>query len=278
MRASILCAVALVLSACGSSTDVAPTRYNFAIVDGRNQASVAGTAQLAAPITSQLTKDPQGKFATRVFDFFAPAVAYAQGLTLSGTPVANAIVCGRVAPIGEPQVVPLCAFTLADGRAANAVQPGTKAGKYNILFTAQVPATEPVKDSTTVTVAAGPVAANRYYVPGVTLNGLSPFQVDVSTVPSDIYVVDQFNNRVPYRLVATGPAHTVSDSLGALSGRTVVADPGELCSNSCSGTFRPEEWGTVDVITPAGTIATGKLRVSFNNPGWAISLSEFRAP
>ena len=137
MRASILCAVALVLSACGSSTDTVPTRCNFAVIDGRNQASTAGTAQLAKPITSQLAVDPNGKFATGIFNWLAPAVAYAQTLTVSGTPVADAIVCGRETLPGEPKVVPLCAFTLADGKAANSVESGTKAGTYNIVFTAQ---------------------------------------------------------------------------------------------------------------------------------------------
>jgi hypothetical protein len=156
MRASILCAAALVLSACGSSTDTLPTRYNFAVIDGRNQASVAGSAQLAKPITSQLARDPNGQFASGLFNWLAPAVAYAQTLTVAGTPVANAIVCGRETLAGEPKVVPLCAFTLADGKAANSVESGTKAGTYNIVFTAQVPTQAPVKDSTTVTVAAGP--------------------------------------------------------------------------------------------------------------------------
>jgi hypothetical protein len=150
---------AFLLAACGaSSTDIQPTRYNFAVIDGANQASTAGAALLAKPITAQLTRDPQGKFATRVFDFLAPSIAYAQGIVLSGTPVANAIVCGREALPGEPQVVPLCAYTLADGKAANSVQPGTKAGTYNVVFSAQVPTQMPVKDSTTVTVLAGDVA------------------------------------------------------------------------------------------------------------------------
>ena len=157
MKSIALCLSLIALTACGGSTDTKAVRYNFAVIDGANQISAAGDAALEKRVTSQLTRDPQGTFATRVLDFFAPAIAYAQALTLSGTPVSNAIVCGREAIAGEPQIVPLCAFTLADGKAANTVVPGTRAGTYNILFTAQVQSQEPVKDSTTVKVLAGPV-------------------------------------------------------------------------------------------------------------------------
>jgi hypothetical protein len=162
MRTLLLCATVLSITACGgtSSTAVHLTRWNFAVVDGRNQAAAAGSGTLANRITSQLTRDPQGTFASRaldrVGDFVLPALAYAQGISLAGEPVEGAIVCGREAAPGEPQVQPLCAFTLADGKAANTVVPGTKAGTYNIVFTAQVQSEEPVKDSTTVIVQPGP--------------------------------------------------------------------------------------------------------------------------
>ena len=243
--------VALVLAllsiACSSSTDTGPVRYNFAVIGGMNQASVAGASVLATPITSQLTRDPQGKFATRVFDFFAPAVAYAQGLVLSGTPVANAIVCGREATVGEPQVVPLCAFTLADGKAANSVQPGTKAGTFNILFTAQVPSTAPVKDSTTVTVNAGVMASHNF-----------PHGIEFScwTVFPAINVLDQYSNPVPYRFVTTGTlAHAVSNVLGTEGARTFATDRQSLSVNGVV------ESQPVTVETAGGVIATGKLTV-----------------
>src|SRR3954469_10676150 len=137
MRAALSIAI-IALAACGSATDTVPARYNFAVVDGRNQQSVAGATSLAKPITTQLTRDPQGEFASRVLDLFKPAIAYAQTISLAGDPVPDAIVCGRESGQGEPKVVPLCAFTLADGKAANSVQGGTKAGTYTILFTAQV--------------------------------------------------------------------------------------------------------------------------------------------
>jgi hypothetical protein len=187
MKTFLVLGLVALLAACGSSTDNTPTRYNFAVIDGKNQASPAGSATLARPITSQLTRDPQGQFASRVLDFLAPEKAYAQGINLAGTPVADAIVCGRVAPVGEPQVVPLCAFTLADGKAANVVQPGTKAGTYNVVFSAQVPAAEPVVDSTTVIVQAGP-ASLTFRTPG-TLNP-SPYTLPDNTVQ------DQYGNGV----------------------------------------------------------------------------------
>lgn len=156
MRLTLLCLALVGAFACGGSTDVQPARYNFAVVDGLNQSSTAGTASLAKPITSMLTRDPEGKFATRVIDLLLPIKAFAQTLTLSGTPVAGTIVCGRESADGEPKVVPLCAYTLADGKAVNSVTPGTRAGKFNLLFTAQAPSTVPIQDSTAVTVGAGP--------------------------------------------------------------------------------------------------------------------------
>ncbi len=248
MRRSILSIALFALAACGgSATDVGPTRYNFAVVDGRNQTSAAGDATLTNRITSQLTRDPQGKFA--VLDFLLPTKAYAQGISLAGEPVAGAIVCGRVAPIGEPQVVPLCAFTLADGKAANVVQPGTKAGTYNILFTAQVPSQEPVKDSTTVVVEAGPMAGTIF------LRGRS---WGCWTIFPDIGVVDQYGNAVPYRFVTTGPlAHVASGVIGAPDARTLVAD---RLGGQPTGTFRGETQA-VDVEVASGVIASGQLFV-----------------
>lgn len=245
MKTLVLLSSVALLSACGGSTDTKAARYNFAVIDGKNQASAAGTATLARPITSQLTRDPQGQFASRVFDFLAPEKAYAQGISLSGDPVADAIVCGRVAPVDEPQVVPLCAFTLADGKAANVVQPGTKAGTYSVLFTAQVPTQEPVVDSTTVVVQAGPVTVNGYST-GVRIGGESPLVVDNG--PGDALLTDAYRNQVPYRLAPSDFVHAVSDTLGALSSRTLVADK--------------DGQGTVDVVTASGMVATGKITVT----------------
>jgi len=246
MRGKVLGFLLVAAVACGGATDTGPTRYNFAVIDGRNQVSVAGDATLAKPITSQLTRDPQGKFATRVLDFLAPAIAYAQTLTLSGTPVANAIVCGREAKAGEPQVIPLCAFTLTDGTAANSVHGGTKAGKFNILFTAQVTSQLPVADSTTVAVAAGAMASQSFT--GV---GFSCW-----TVVEPERVLDQYGNPVPYRFVTTGTlAHTASNVLGSDGARTFVADRQSLSANGVV------ESQPVTVETAGGVIATGKLTV-----------------
>lgn len=262
----------LSLAACGGtgSTATVPTRYNFGIVDGANQRSVAGTAALAKPVTAMLTRDPQGHYASRVFDWFAPAIAYAQSLTVPGDPVPNKLVCGEETGVGEPKIVPLCAFTLADGKAANSVQGGTKAGTYTMRFTAQVTTQMPVKDSTTVTVEAGALAKNN--LTGLTQFGLSPLAFDNGT---SAYLQDAFGNRIAYRLEVTGPAHVAGDIFGDLSARTVVADPAGLCTDNCSGTFRPEEWGKVSVVTKDGPIATADLHVSYANPGWTIQLGQF---
>jgi hypothetical protein len=219
MRALAALVLALILGACGGSTETQATRYNFGIVDGSNQKSTAGTATLAKPITSQLTRDPQGKFATRVFDFFAPAIAYAQSLTLPGDPIADAIVCGRESAPGEPKVVPLCAFTLADGKAANTVEPGTKAGSYNIVFTAQVASELPVKDSTTVTVEPGPAVnpTNQPAGGGWDQPRLVRVGESITIVPV-IDARDQYGNAIP------DYAKTAATGLAARNG----SEPGEV--------------------------------------------------
>jgi hypothetical protein len=250
MRKLCLFVLTLAIAACSSSsTAPSATRYNFAVIDGRNQISTAGDATLQRSITSELTRDPQGQFATRVFDFFAPAVAYAQTLTLSGTPVANAIVCGREAKPGEPQVIPLCAFTLADGKAANSVKGGTKAGTYNILFTAQVTAQQPVADSTTVTVIPGPADAN-FRIIGAIL--FSP-----AVLPADA-VRDAFANAVPFRVV--GDANiTVSDTTtGSVGARTLTFIES---TNPNGGTSAIVE------LRGAGNILVGHLRYHIAPPG-----------
>lgn len=255
MRLTLLCLALVGTIACGGSTDVQPIRYNFAVIDGANQKAAAGTSTLAKPITAQLTRDPQGEFA--LFDLLLPTKAYAQGINLAGEPVANAIVCGREALAGEPQVQPLCAFTLADGKAANRVVPGTKAGTFNVVFTAQVPATEPVKDSTTVIVLAGPVTVNRYAQGRVDF-GESPFSVD----SNGNYVMDQYGNPVPYRLAPSLEfAHPVSAVIGEPGARTLVADK--------------DGSGFVGVVTANGTIISGRLTVSGTGTASSVIRLEF---
>jgi hypothetical protein len=202
------------LAACGSSTDVEPTRWNFGIVDGANQKSTAGTPSLAKPITAQLTRDPQGEFAW--VDLLLPPKAYAQVINLPGEPVANAIVCGREAKTGEPQVVPLCAFTLADGKAANTVVPGTKAGTYDVVFSAQVPSQQPVVDSTSVVVEPGP--ANPNYHSSTSAYLQSPAVVDPTAVQ------DQYGNGVPFRIVPDGRIGVGGIVAGTAEARTVTFD------------------------------------------------------
>jgi hypothetical protein len=234
------------LTACGgNSTDTGPLRYNFAVIAGKNQESTAGAVTLAAPITTELTRDKNGTFARGAFDFLLPREAFAQSLTMTGTPVAGALVCAREAQPGEPQAVPLCAFTLADGTAPIAIKGGTKAGTFVIAFTAQVQTQLPVKDSTTTIVNAGPVTINRY-VPGITIGGQTPLIVDNG--PGDPLVLDAFGNRVPYKLVPSGFVHVLSDTLGALSARTLVIDA--------------DGQGTIDVVTKAGVLSSGKITVT----------------
>lgn len=233
----------IVIVGCGgSSTDQGPARYNFAVVDGLNQSSTAGAPTLAKPITAQLTRDPQGKFATRVFDLFAPALAYAQSLNLPGDPVAGQLVCGEESASGEPKVVPLCAYTLATGKAANSVQGGTKAGVYTMRFTAQVPTEMPVKDSTTVTVEPGNVSGGDFFG-----HVSYPGRVSPATFPLTL-LLDQYGNQVAYKLiVVTGAAHAQGNVIGTAEARTLVADgPGS---------------GTVEVWAAQGKIGMGSLSI-----------------
>jgi hypothetical protein len=106
--------------------------------------------------------------------------------------------------IGEPKVVPLCAFTLADGKAANSVQVGTKAGTYNILFTAQVPSQEPVMDSTQVIVDPGAPDPQMHNGGGLIM---AP---PIDTLPANA-VTDIYGNSIPYAIQ--------SDSLITVAGK-----------------------------------------------------------
>lgn len=265
MRTLVSALLIAAVAACGGSTDTAATRYNFAVIDGRNQLSTAGAPTLARPITSQLTRDPQGRFATRVFDLLAPAKAYAQGLTLAGTPIANQIVCGREAAPGEPQVVPLCVFTLADGTAPSTIQGGTKAGTYNVVFTAQVPSQEPVKDSTTVTVAAGPVYSSDFDR-GVTYQSGWPAPF---TLPEGA-LQDRYKNPVPYRFVSSAYVHAAGDTLGTAAARTLVADSagsGDLMVQTPAGPFVKGHVVVEIAFHTDGTLAYKNITLTF--PGVA---------
>ena len=248
--------------ACGGTTDTKPVRYNFGIVDGANQVSTAGDPALAKRITTQLARDPQGKFAARVFDFIAPAVAYAQSLTVPGLPVAGALVCAREAATGEPQAFPLCAFTGADGKAPIEIRGGTKAGVFNVLFSAQVSTQEPVRDSTKVTVLAGPMTWHRYEKG----SGFTCW-----TVFPDVNVLDQFGNPVPYRFVIAPQvygdasvqqsplARVAGDTIGSAAARTFV--PIRQSRNDGSAT-RQFEYQIVTVEVAGGVvIATGQVTV-----------------
>jgi hypothetical protein len=254
MRSLLLLSAISLTLACGGATDTRATRYNFALIDGVNQSSVAGAAALPKPVTSQLTRDPNGKFADRILDFVGPAAAYAQQIALAGTPVANAIVCGRESLPGEPKVVPLCAFTLADGKAVNTVESGTKAGTYNVVFTAQVPSQQPVTDSTKVVVEAGPMDSH-VFIHG---NGFTCWTVfpEYSALVGGAFVRDKYGNAVPFRFVTKGPyAHVLSDVIGSEGARTFVVD---------TPTDRAQQQSQPVTVELAGgqEIATGNLTSS----------------
>lgn len=253
MMRSVFLAIpfAYALTACGETT-TAPRalRYNFGVVDGANQVSTAGVPTLGQPITSQLTRHEQGKFA-RLQRIILPPFAYAQGLVMPGIPVAGAIVCAREADPGEPKAFPLCAFTDVNGKAPITIQGGTKAGAFRVLFTAQVQSQQPVRDSTTVTVEAGPITFNFFTLCGSLTGGPVPTWT-VDNIPNGQPLVrDQFGNRVPYKLVVTGDVATVQgDTLGTLAARTLVKVK--------------EGTATVSVVSKTATIATLPLTVSSN--------------
>lgn len=253
-KLAFLVVAALSLAACGGSgtTDTGPARYNFAVVDGSNQVSTAGDVTLSKPITSELTRDPNGTFAKGggVFDFLLPAKAFAQGLTLKGTPVANTIVCGRITASGEPQIVPICAYTDTAGKVPSTIMGGTKAGKFNLLYTAQVPAGSVVADSTSVTVNAGAVTVNQFSSHGGVI------LVGPASSPDIVYhlISDKYGNAVPYKILTDCCAH-------APNATPTSGPPWPLIADSI-GT------GKVWIIVASGdTVATGFLSVYNNGTG-----------
>lgn len=242
--------LAAVLIACSStSTDTGPPRFNFGVVAGRNQSSIAGAASLSEPITTELTRDKNGTFAGRALELLSPRSAFAQTLTMTGTPVSGAIVCAREAAPGEPQASPLCAFTLADGTAPITIKGGTKAGVFVVTFTAQVETQQPVKDSTTVTVSAGAITVNSF-------TDKQTLLVGAASIPDLVYhlLQDRYGNAIPYRILTDCCAHAPNATVGAGVPWPLVAD------KVGTGTF----W----VIVASGdTVGTGSLRVYDNGPG-----------
>jgi hypothetical protein len=286
MMRRLLSAVALVaaIAACGGSgTDTGPLRYNFGVVAGKNQISTAGAATLGAPITTELTRDKNGTFARGPFDFLLPNAAFAQALTMPGTPVAGALICAQQSAAGEPQAVPLCAFTLADGTAPIAIKGGTKAGTFVMAFTAQLQTQMPVKDSTTVTVNAAQASYSTLD------HGTSyPTRAAPGVFPADI-LVDSYGNVVPFRIVVdsaptglkplvTGQstvgfaaprafAHAMGDTIGTIAARTIVVDSaGPILQK---GSDPAIILGTIQLVTAQGVVGRGSIqaRVSLNADG-----------
>jgi hypothetical protein len=245
MRRLSIVLLVLVAAGCGGGiSEPGRTRYNFGVVAGADQSSPAGASSLDHPITTQLTKHPQGRFADRLIDLLLPIKAFAQ-LAMPGDPVAGALICAREAAPGEPTVFPLCAFTLSDGKAPNTVRGGTKAGTFTVVFSAQVPSEEPVRDSTTVTVLPGPMATHRFQ-PGTGYLCWTVFPAE--------HVLDQYGNSVPYRFVTTGSlAHVAGTALGNVEARTFVVDRRSVATN---GVWESQP---VRVELASGVIASGKL-------------------
>ena len=199
-----------------------------------------------------------GSGSSRSLDFLLPSVAYAQGITLSGTPVANAIVCGREAKPGEPKVVPLCAFTLADGKAANSIQGGTKSGTYHILFTAQVPSQLPVMDSATVTVSPGSVDPQLHV-------SSQDFGRSVDTIPANA-VVDIFGNSVPFAIQ--------SDSLITVAGKVAGTVDARRITFSATHLNSFGQPGASNVFTPildANGVQIAWLDYSYGPTVWRFN-------
>lgn len=219
MRSPVFLAAALLgATACGGSTDVGATRYNFKVIRGLNQTAAAGSSKVGNPIVSKLTTAPDGQFASRSrWNFLRPRVAFAQEISVKGNPVVGGVVCAPIPKAGEPTPFSICTNTLADGTAPFAYTPGTKAGVYNIKFVAQTETSSLVTDSTTLIVEAGPADPNYRGSLG------NPYLHSPAVIDSTA-VQDQYGNAVAYRIVSDGRVTVIGTTLGQVDARTIVFD------------------------------------------------------
>jgi hypothetical protein len=206
MRGFALLALAGTIMGCGGgSTDTTPDRYNFKVIRGLNQVTIAGSPTLGQPVVSKLTRDPAGQFASRsLWDAFLPRIAFAQDVTVQGSPVAGGVVCAPLPKPGEPVPFSICTNTLADGTAPFAFTAGTKAGTYNLKFVAQTETASLVTDSTTLKVDPG--APSEAYIAEPPGGRTLAKGATLDLHPLIVFVRDQYGNDVAWGKLTPGIA------------------------------------------------------------------------
>lgn len=168
MRHTLVVGFLVLLAACGgSSTAPQDGALKLGIISGNHQLATAGVPKLTDGVVGKLVRLPNGQVAfiripkragNFLLDLLVPQ-AYAQsGTTVTGSPIAGAVVCAK--PLTDGSMTPFvpCTNTGADGTAVFFFEPGNKAGVVSAEIRGTLNAAPTVFDTAVATVAAGAAA------------------------------------------------------------------------------------------------------------------------
>lgn len=183
------------------------------IVSGNHQTATAGDQQLGEPVVGKMVRTETGSIAFRLV-----TPAYAQdGTTVSGSPVAGAVVCAVSVTDGGLEPFTPCTNTASDGTAVFFFSPGTKAGEAKSEIRGTVNAQPAVFDTVVAAVEPGPMYQNLFEGGPSMSARPSPAAIPLSMGP-----VDKYGNHIEFELVPLAFAHAQGTSGEAA--RTLVAD------------------------------------------------------
>lgn len=152
MRTALPILLAVLLAGCDGGVSGPQGPLKLGIIAGNHQAVVAGAEQLTDPVVGKLVRENSGAIA---FHFVTPA--YAQdGTTVTGSPVAGAVVCAVSVTDGGLTPFTPCTNTASDGTATFFFTPGTKAGEAKSEIRGTVAGQPAVFDTAEAFVRTGP--------------------------------------------------------------------------------------------------------------------------
>lgn len=282
--------VAVLLAACAGTPSEATQLLAHGIVAGQNQMATAGGANLSAGVVEQMVRNSTGTLSLRsvpsswrdrVLDLVVPRAFAQTGTSVNGSPVVGAVVCA--VGVTDATLTPFtpCTNTGADGKATFFFSPGTKAGDARSEIRGTLAGAPTVFDTAKATVmpasyAKSPLGAGTSW-PGPLPGGILPAEL----------AQDAYANPVPYRAAVSVAAllyqrdtlghilpdisvqlyaHTVSDTVGAVSARTIVVDSLVGVPAASTTVISGKACATVQVITVAGLSVTGSLGVDRDAP------------